>query len=315
MRFTKPNALKRGDTIALISPASAVSAQRADVYAEYLKSAGYFVRIMPHATNRLGFLAGRDEDRAADIMAAFCDDYMNAIFCIRGGYGTLRLLPLLDFEEIAKHTKIFSGFSDITVLHTVFNNLCGFVTFHAPMSSVPDGDINPPPNPFAFHAHLDMLSGESTNIPIPAPYAPKTLCSGRAEGLLTGGNLTLLASLAGTPYAPATNGRILVVEDVGEQPYAIDRALQTLRLSGMLNGLLGVVIGDFTTCAAKDEGDTQTAFDVLSDTFTPLGIPIIYDYPTGHIPAQVTLPMGCRARIIADDDRPRIELLDCPVRV
>jgi len=314
MGFTKPNALKKGDTIALISPASAVSPRRAEVYANYLEGAGYYARIMPHAADRLGFLAGADRERACDLMEAFCDDRVDAIFCIRGGYGALRLLPLIDFETVARRPKIFSGFSDITVLHAAFNKLCGFVTFHAPMSTAPVGGVNPPPDPFAVSAQMDMLSGRSTRIPVPESYRPKALFHGRGEGLLTGGNLTLLAALAATPYAPVTKGRILVLEDVDEQPYAVDRALQTLKLSGMLSGLAGVVIGDFSTCRGKNAGDTQTFMDVLADALLPLGIPVICDYPAGHIPNQVTLPMGCRVGMIAEKGQARIELLECPVK-
>jgi muramoyltetrapeptide carboxypeptidase len=265
-----------------------------------------------NAHRRSGYLAGTDAERLADLNAALRDPSINAIWCIRGGYGSLRLLDQVDYAAMAERPKALIGFSDATALLNAIHRLTGVVTFHGPVARA---------SLTAFsRLHLDRVltaaeaPGRLGRIPLPpnvlVPQENRivSLCGGVAEGPLAGGNLTLLQCLIGTPYFPELAGAILFLEDVGEDLYRVDRMLAHLRLIGAFRRLAGVLVGRFTDLR-RSGGDGALGFDeVLANYFEPLSIPVAYGFPVGHIEAQWTLPLGVRARL--DADRGEVELLE-----
>jgi muramoyltetrapeptide carboxypeptidase len=262
-----------------------------------------------------GYFAGTDEERLADFNAALQDSSIAAVWCIRGGYGSLRLLELLDYAALAKNPKPVIGFSDATAVLNAITRLTGVVSFHGPVAraSMPEFSrrhfdrVLTRAEPVG---RLDRLP-QAADVLIPQENRIATLCGGIAEGPLAGGNLTLLQCLIGTPYFPELSGAILFLEDVGEDLYRIDRMLAHLKLIGALRRLAGVVVGRFTQLS-RSGGDGALGFDaVLATYFEPLRIPVAYGFPIGHIEAQWTLPLGVRARL--DADRGEVDLLESAV--
>jgi muramoyltetrapeptide carboxypeptidase len=265
-----------------------------------------------HTHRHFGYLAGTDEERLTDLNDALRDSSIDAIWCIRGGYGSLRLLDQVDYAAMAERPKALIGFSDATALLNAIHRLTGVVTFHGPVARA---------SLTAFsRLHLDRVlttaepAGRLGRIPLPPDVlVPQdnrivSLSGGVAEGPLAGGNLTLLQCLIGTPYFPELAGAILFLEDVGEDLYRVDRMLAHLRLIGALRRLAGVLVGRFTDLR-RSGGDGALGFDeVLAGYLEPLGIPVAYGFPVGHIEAQWTLPLGVRARL--DADRGEVELLE-----
>jgi muramoyltetrapeptide carboxypeptidase len=309
----RPPKLVRGNRIALIAPAGPLLERDDLTRAEALCGAlGYEPVLGKSASARHGYLAGTDDQRLSDLNAALADPSIDAVWCIRGGYGSIRLLERVDFAGLAKRPKALIGFSDITALLNAVTRLTGIVTFHGPVarSSMP-----------AFSRwHFERIlsgaepAGRLGRIPdLPDVLVPRenrivTLCGGMAEGPLAGGNLTLLQCLIGTPYFPELAGAILFLEDVGEDLYRVDRMLAHLQLIGALRRLAGVLVGRFTDLQ-RFGGDGALGFDeVLANYFQPLGIPVAYGFPIGHIDAQWTLPLGIRARL--DADAGEVELLE-----
>jgi len=309
----RPPKLSTGSRIALIAPAGPLLEKDDLTRAETLcRALGYSPVLGKSAAARHGFLAGSDEERLTDLNTAFTDPSIDAIWCLRGGYGSIRLLERLDYRAIARRPKPLIGFSDITALLNAITQLAGVVTFHGPVarSSMP-----------AFSRwHFERVltrndpAGRLGRIPeapdvlVPRENRIVTLHGGVAEGRLAGGNLTLLQCLIGTPYLPDLAGTILFLEDVGEDLYRVDRMLAHLRLSGALQRLAGVIIGRFTSLE-RSSRDGALGFDeVLANYFDPLGIPVAYGFPVGHIDSQWTLPLGVRARL--DADAGEVELLE-----
>lgn len=226
------------------------------------------------------YLAGSDEQRAADLQAAWCDPEVSAVFCARGGYGATRLLGLLDWTAMrAAGEKILIGSSDVTALHLAFGRELGLPTLHGPMPACALLAEGPKPEPESW-AHLRAaLAGRP--LPVRGSLA---LVPGRAEGVLAGGNLSLLASLCGTRYQPRFAGRLVFLEDVGEEPYRVDRMLTQLLSSGAFDGALGFALGSWTGC-----GDP---LPVLRDRLAGLGVPILAGLPVGHGSPQLSLWLG-----------------------
>jgi muramoyltetrapeptide carboxypeptidase len=265
-----------------------------------------------NAYSRQGYLAGTDDQRLADLNSALQDDSIDAIWCIRGGYGSIRLLDQVDYAAMARRPKALIGFSDLTALLNAITRLTGVVTFHGPVARAA--------MPAFSRRNLErvltktVVPGRLERIPsppetlVPQENRIVPLTGGVAEGPLAGGNLTLLQCLIGTPYFPELAGAILFLEDVGEDLYRVDRMLAHLRLIGALRRLAGVVVGHFTQLE-RSGGDGALGFDeVLANYFEPLGIPVAYGFPFGHIDAQWTLPLGVRARL--DADAGELELLE-----
>jgi len=302
-----------GNRIALVAPAGPLLEKDDLTRAEILcRALGYDPLLGKSASARHGYMAGTDEERVVDLNSALADPSIDAVWCIRGGYGSLRLLDRVDYAAMARRPKALIGFSDITALLNAVTHLTGVVTFHGPVARA----SMPAFNRWHFERVLTGTEppGRLGRIPQPAdvlvPQTDRiiTLCGGIAEGPLAGGNLTLLQCLIGTPYFPELAGAILFLEDVGEDLYRVDRMLAHLRLSGALRRLSGILVGRFTGMN-RSGGDGALGYDeVLADYFAPLGIPVAYGFPVGHIEAQWTLPLGVRARL--DADAGEVELLE-----
>jgi muramoyltetrapeptide carboxypeptidase len=315
--MVQPPRLEPGDTIMFVAPAGDLNREKMMRAKERLEAMGYTVKMRRDLFASEGYLAGSDERRADELMQAFLDPEVDAVFPGTGGYGTMRIFDRLDFEKIRAHPKILLGFSDITGLHLALNRRAGLVTFHTPTPMWGLGGENgmtPFSDTYFWKAILadETVKQEGYTIEIP-PEAPQpiVLGTGRARGRLTGGNLSLVAALEGTPYAVDTRDAILMIEDVHEAPYRIDRMLCQLKLAGKLDTLRGAVLGQFTRTRDRDDDpeptDPRFTVDgVLRQYFEPLGIPVLMNYPVGHHKMNAGLPMGGMVEIDADEGLLRI---------
>lgn len=294
-----PAPLQQGDKIALLAPCSPVDPEQLRPAAEFIEALGYVPEIYPSCTSRMGFLAGSDEERAADINRAFSDPAIRAMIAIRGGYGGARLANFLDYDIIKSNPKIFCGLSDVTVLHLLLRQRCGLATFHAPMPGV----AAMREDAFTRRTLADVLRGHwAWNLR--SPDLPITcLCEGMAEGILTGGNLTVIVSTIGTPYEIDTEGNILFLEDVGEMAYALDRLLVQLRDSGKLAACRGVILGTWQDCPFLPDFPQEKMF---REFFEPLHVPVIAGLPCGHSVPSLSLPLGFHVQMQAHEDDCRI---------
>ena len=296
--------LKPGDCIGILSPGSYTSSKDFAGSIELLEANGYRVKIAPSATALYEHFAGTDRKRAADINALFADDDVKAILCVRGGYGSARILDKLDYKMIAKHPKMLIGFSDVTALHIALGDKCGISTIHGPMLvsfTRPNFDSEyTRTNFFAGLTRTEPI-GE---IPMPEDRKLEAVRPGHAEGIITGGNLTLIASLVGTPYRLDGKGSLLLLEEVGETPYRIDRMLNQLWQNGLLKRVNGILLGDFVGCEnEKADGINDfTLDDVLKHYARLSGKPVIRGVPAGHGKYNMFLPLGVPAAMTADDD-------------
>ncbi len=293
--------LKYGDTIGFIGPSGAVrtegTIERAVAETEKM---GFRVKLGESCGQVYGYLSGTDEVRARDVNSMFLDDEVDAVFCLKGGYGTMRMLDLLDYEAIRKHPKIFVGYSDITAMHIAMLENADLVTFHGPMpvSNWSDGPMEAFTRDSLFNTLMnDEAFGEIVN---PEGYEKKTVNSGVCEGQLVGGNLSLIVGLLGTPYELNTKNRILFIEDVGEKTYAIDRMLTHLRLAGKFDDCAGVVLGDFKNCEMEYPGYSFTLEEIVRDVVAPCGKPVFSGLQSGHCTPKLTLPFGVNCRMDAD---------------
>lgn len=319
----RPQHLSPGDILGLIAPASAPPDPRAiDRSVAVLEQLGFRVKLAPNVRRRHGYLAGTDRDRANDLMQMFTDRRVHGILCVRGGYGTARLLPLLDYRVIRDHAKVFVGYSDITSLHCAFLTKANLISFHGPMLN---SDLNHADLPdFTRQSFLRTLGAQASlpasnfvqprKTPAGIPALPgiaqdyrrktvKILRSGIARGQLIGGNLSLLCTTIGTPWQPPFRGRILFLEDLGEQPYRFDRMLTHLLNCGLLQQVAGIAIGLNADCedpkAKRAKEYRQTLEDVLKDRLLPLKIPVVTGLPFGHVPHNATLPVGAQVTLDA----------------
>ena len=301
----KPDRLNYGDTIGIIAPASAPpDPKNIDRAIAALERLGFKTKLGPNVRKRWGFLAGSDRDRAHDLMKMFADRKVKAIVCVRGGYGTARILPLLDYRTIRANPKIFIGYSDITSLHCAFLTKSNLVSFHGPMLISDFGKADFPD--FTRQSFLKTLMQPSAPGSIRDGYQRKTvtiLRRGQASGPLVGGNITLLCASLGTPYQPAFKNGILFFEDIDEKPYRFDRMLTQLLNAGLLQQVAGIAIGINAGCQDPKTRNAkeyrQTLEDVFKDRLLPLKIPVVAGLPFGHIPLNATLPVGARATLDA----------------
>ncbi len=291
---TRADALQPGDCIAIVGPASHSDGQAFPEEIAYLHSLGYRTKLLPSATAVCGYLAGSDSLRAEDINHAFLDDEVKAILCIRGGYGSGRILDRLDYAGIAAHPKMLIGFSDITALHTALGERSHLVTIHAPMLTTLLA------SEYSARQLREGLAGSQPlgNIAMPAGQTLQSVIPGQAEGILIGGNLTVLASLMGTPYAPKGDGALLFLEEVGEGSYRIDRMMNQLLQGGLLQRVSGIIFGEFKNCPC-DPGDFTTE-EVLAHYARLSGKPAIKGLPAGHGVNNMFLPLGVHAVLHAD---------------
>ena len=299
-----PRALRAGDTIGLVSPSSATDESLSlQLAREAMEALGFRVKQGRHLAARRGYLAGSDAERAADLNAMFADPEVAAIVCIRGGFGAGRLLPLLDYAGIRRHPKPLLGYSDVTALHCALQAQAGLVSFHGTMGSGSWNRFNVDQFRRLF---LDRELVEFRNKQdagdelVQRRNRTMTITGGKAQGELVGGNLSVLVSLAGSPYMPDFRGRILFLEDVSEAPYRIDRMFNTLRLSGALAQIAGFVFGECTDCDPGSGYGSLTLEQILDDYIWPLKVPAYRGAMIGHIREQFIVPVGGRVELDAD---------------
>ena len=296
--LTRPPRLRRGDTVALVAPAGPVPEELLEAGIAQLRAWDLDVRVGKHVLDRhprLDYLAGTDADRATDLQEAWCDPQVSAVLCVRGGYGSLRMIDHLDFAELAAAgPKLLVGSSDITALHEVFAAELGLVTIFAPMVATK-----------AFvhdekaRDHLRRTLFEPQGVTILTGRSARTMVPGRALGITYGGNLSLLAGSLGAGRAarPPERG-IALLEDVTEEPYRLDRFLIQLIRAGFFQRATGIVLGSWTDC-----GEVDAVYGMLENLLGDLGVPILWDLGFGHCEAQRTIPLGVAAELDADAQR------------
>ena len=310
--FAKASAAKKsprlrpGDTVGLIEPASASDEPfQITLVEEAITAMGLVPKRAPHLLERYGYLAGQDKDRAADVNAMFADKDVRAIFAVRGGWGSARLLPYLDWDIIRKNPKLLTGYSDITALHMAIAAKGGFVTLHGPNGSSAWGKSSFESfKAVAFDGATPLYENPAGTEDRLAQrrWRTQTMKGGKARGKLLGGNLTVLTALVGTPYLPDFDGAILFLEDIDEAEYRVDRMLTQLGQAGILKNLAGVVFGQCTSCTGSSSGvfGGFTLSSVLEQHLGRLGIPAYHGAWFGHITDQFTLPQGGMVEIDAD---------------
>lgn len=312
MKILKPPRLRRGDIIGLIAPASPpLDGAGIERGIRYLESLGYRTCIGAHALQQHGYLAGTDTQRAADINSFLRDPKIRAIMPLRGGYGTPRLLPLIDYAAARRDPKIIVGYSDITALQLALWRRSGLVTFAGPMlcSDLADGR-----DAFTEENFWRLLTSNKRagDLTFPARSSVVTRNPGCAEGHLLGTNLSLLVSCLGTPFTPNYQDALLILEDVGEQLHRIDRMLTQLRNAGILRRINGLILGAFTLCSPSHPKRPFLSLEaIINDLFSWFDQPAIEGFPFGHIAAKLTIPLGCRARLHAT--KQRLQLLESAV--
>ena len=304
----KPPALRPGEEVGIVAPASNIKRELLEAGCEGLRRAGYKPFYFDSIFDRDLYFAGSVERRARELEEMFVRDDVRAIVCARGGYGANYLLRAIDVEKVAAHPKIFVGYSDVTTLLTWFADKARVVTFHGPMVTkdfaIPDG--------VDFESWRNALGGEA-NWEIAEASGAKPLVAGVAEGVLYGGCLALLVAALGTPYDIETAGTILFLEDLAAKPYQIDRMLMQLKLAGKLRELHGIVFGEMMDCRQSADQDytlEEVALRVVSD----LGIPVAFGLRSGHVSrANITLPIGVRARLEVGNDV-KLRILEAATR-
>ncbi len=297
-KLLKPHRLKAGDTVGLIAPCSPPSDEKLAKAMANLAALGFIVVEGKSLRKRWGYLAGTDDERLADLHWAFQDPDIDAVWCVRGGYGASRLLPRIDYQLIRQYPKPFIGYSDVTALHLAIHARTGLVTFHGPVAA---SDFIE--NTWNHWSTVVMEAADRHEIVAPVQdfsgeeYRPFTISPGKAIGVLTGGNLSLLAAMVGTPFSPVFRDKIVFIEDVGEQPYRLDRMLTQLLQATDLSKAAGIGLGVFNECQPKPDSPSLSLPDALRDRLGNLGIPVMYGLPFGHVFDQATFPYGIKAEL------------------
>lgn len=305
--YKQGKAVYPGDTLGIVGPSSTLGDHGLEKGLAVLHKLGYKTKLGASATAHWGYLAGTDDLRARDIANMFADDDVDGIICLRGGYGATRLLPLLDYQTIAAHPKVFIGFSDITALHTVFLQRCHFMPIHGTMVMSLGRD--------ASAYTTDCLAKGLTNpyplgkIPMPSGWHMETIVPGDVTGTVCGGNLMLLAATAGTPYALQIPDAILLIEEVGEEAYSLDRMLCQLEESGIIAHAKGIIFGEFTRCEPTEPAPYEfTSRDIIYQYAKRWNKPAVWGFPAGHGKDNTWLPLGMKTHLCCQAD-PYVELL------
>ncbi len=305
---SRPPALLPPARIGIAAPASApLDPDALDRGIAVLRSRGFDVVHEPPVEAPVGYLAAPDAVRAESLNRLLRRDDIHAIVCARGGYGTLRLLDRLDYGAARRHPKLLVGYSDITALQLALYRHAGWTSISGPMAAVEWPD----PDPWSERRFLELARGV-----VPSPLdnpdgSPlQVLTPGHAEGVLLGGNLTMIVRLVGTPYLPSLDGAVLFFEDVGEPPYRVDALLAQLHLAGHLDRLAGVVVGGFTEADPPAGRPSLTLEQVLRDRFAGSAYPVATGLRYGHFPVKTSVPIGVRARLAADDGQAFLHLLE-----
>ncbi|HZD84418.1 MAG TPA: LD-carboxypeptidase [Gemmatimonadaceae bacterium] len=288
-RYRRAKPLESGARVVLVAPAGPLQKPEELPRAqENARTFGWEPIVAQHATERTGYLAGHDGDRLNDINGALRDPSVDAIWCLRGGYGMIRILPGIDYDALSRSPKAIIGYSDITALHAAVQRKCKLITYHGPTARESLNDFS-----------RDSFERAVVRQTDPCGTAPdaRVINPGTAEGRLVGGNLAVLASLCGTPFMPDLTDGILILEDINEPVYRIDRMLQQLKLSGALNACKAIAFGECVKCPDDAGGGGRAFDDVLGEIAHALGVPCLAGIPVGHIDAQWTLPLGAMATI------------------
>ena len=295
----KPRPLRRGDTIGLIGISGTMHDREThfDKMLAAIDRLGLKVIVDDTCRAQYGYLSGTDAERAAALNRAFADDRVDAVVCMRGGYGVHRMLDGVDFDVIRANPKILLGYSDITALHTAIHQKVGLVTIHGPMPSTEWTSFDD----FTRDSLVRALTSTAPLGPLvnPPGVAPVCVVPGRCEGPLVGGNLTLIASACGTPYQLDATGKVLLLEDVGEYVYRLDSMFTQLRQAGLFEQCAGVVLGGFTRCEEEYKDYACSLEDVIRDIIVPAGKPVLANMMIGHTPSKITVPLGVRCALDA----------------
>jgi len=298
-KMIKPKKLQQGDTIGLISPASRLPKKKQyDKIIKQVKELGYKVKVGKNARDTYGYFAGHDEQRAADLNRMFADDSVDAILPFRGGWGCNRILNLIDYDVIRNNPKILVGFSDITSLLNAIYAKTGLITFHGPVGKVDWTDYTTKhfrkglsyQDPYTLDIPKNDLCEDCNSLSVISP--------GKATGRLLGGNLSVLTAMMGSDYTPDWEGNILLLEDIGEDVYRIDRMLTQLKLNGVFDKISGLVFGQCSSCD-RANSYSLTLEQVFDDHIKPFGIPAYSGAMFGHMNKMVTLPVGMPAEMNA----------------
>ncbi|MBS3788758.1 LD-carboxypeptidase [Candidatus Bipolaricaulota bacterium] len=307
----RPKKLKKGDTIKLVAPASYTNSESLKKGINYLEAKGYNIKLgysLLHLSRHWSF-SSEARKRAQEINEGFKNEEIDAMFCVKGGYGSPHLCDKLDYDLIKANPKIFLGYSDITALHFALQSQTGLVTFHGPMVATDFGkDIKNYTETMFNKAVINDEPWTITN-PKEGPMV-KTLNKGESVGVLLGGNLSLISNLIGTPYEPKMEDKILFIEEVNEPIYVIDRYLTHLKLSGVFKEIKGLIFGKSIDCSPKNNGNPGLE-ELISTFFQDYDIPVLYDLACGHGENMATLPEGVRAKI--NTSNKTLKILDSPV--
>lgn len=290
-----PGVLRPGDVVALVSPAGPVDAGKVDAAVRILESWGLKPRVYPHALGRTSFYAASDEDRLADLNHALADPEIRAVLCNRGGYGLQRIVQGLDIEAVKRDPKLVTGFSDVTALHTALWRHARLATVHGPVATqLGQGGM------FTGSMLHALMSLEPAVLsPHSGVSTVEVRVNGRAKGVLLGGNLAILTSSIGTPFMPDLSGAILLLEEVGEAAYRVDRMLTQLLNCGILQQVAGIALGDFSVPASA--AGSITPADVLQERLGSLGVPVLGGLPVGHGSLNHAVALGTQATLDADE--------------
>jgi muramoyltetrapeptide carboxypeptidase len=294
----KPAALRPGAKIGVVAPAGCVDNESLSAGVEAIRNEGFEVELAPHILDHKGYLAGDDEKRARDLEAFFCRSDLHAIFCARGGFGSVQLLFHLN-PVIGAHPKIFAGYSDVTILLNWLLQRCGIVTFHGPMVAMDFArGLSQRSKDFLW----GTLSGDHRMWDVELGEIIKP---GRAQAEMLGGCLSVLVTTLGTPYEIDTTGKLLFLEDVGEKPYRVERMLTHLKMAGKFENLAGLVFGDFTECDGEGPRDVR---QIIGELFYKAPYPVVMGMPAGHGQENLTLPFGVTMAL--DGNAGRLALLE-----
>jgi len=303
----KPAALQPGDTIAIVAPASNIKRELLETGLLQLEKLGYTTVYLDSILEQDLYFAGSVDRRVRELEEMFARPDVRAVVCARGGYGTNYLLGKLDIGKMARHPKIFVGYSDITTLLTAFTDIGGFVTFHGPMAA----------RDFAESGGVDLESWQNAltavdtwELNVGANSGVQPLVEGKAEGILYGGCLSMLVASLGTPYEIRTQGTILFVEDVATKPFQVDRMLMHLKLASKLDGVRGIVFGEMLDCQ-QAAGQGYTLQEVILRVTRELGIPVAYGLRSGHVSrGNITLPLGVRVALTVEATKVTMKFLE-----
>nr|WP_320117622.1 LD-carboxypeptidase [uncultured Marinifilum sp.] len=295
----QPAALKKGDKIGIVSPAGKIDPEKVGIAVNKLEEIGFKVVLGNHVLDEYQQFAGADIDRLYDFQSMLNDPEIKAILCSRGGYGSVRILEHIDFDWFVRNPKWIIGYSDITIFHTYINNILEIESLHSTMPvNFPDAEDNK-----SLTSMINTIMGNVEDYEIESNKLNRV---GTAEGELIGGNLSILYSLRGTKIDFETYGKILFIEDVGEQLYHLDRMMQNLRMGGKLADIKGLIVGGMSDMKAGDPDFGKTAYQIINEAVQAYSYPVVYGFPAGHIQENWALPLGRYLKLNADKEKVKL---------